>query len=1226
VKWTDAQRRAITETGKSLLVSAAAGSGKTAVLAERCAHLVCDASCHCDVDELLVVTFTNAAAAEMRNRIESTLRKRLEARDDPRLSRQLLLIDRAQISTLHAFCTAVLRQHFNLVGLDPGFRVLDDEEVSLLKHETARKLLDDRYEADENGNFRHFVDVYADGYDPRVLREVLHLHDLMCSVVDREGWLEQVMQDIAEASKSRSLIKTSLGAQLAGMVTQWLNDLHQRWIKLSGDHRYAEHVNELRTNVEWWIQAFKRGGFDALAHELKEYQPQRLPSVRDGPAIKEDIKDLKEEMKKAIEQSFCRFSEQEWREGLRSILPAVNVLVGLVSDFDEAFARAKRELRGVDFADLEHFTLKVLRQTDAGPDLAPSSVAESYRRRFKHVLVDEYQDINEVQEAILQLVSQEQNQFGVGDVKQSIYRFRLADPRRFLERYERFKGIGSSKPKSKAKSPEGLAPGLFNSNDGAAGAVIDLSSNFRSRGPLLNVINHVFVRLMGKEAVEIEYDESHRLVPGATYPPAPNCFTGSPVELHLLSDGADAEDDDEDAPEVEVELDRTEREAAFVAHRIRQLMDEKPCVCDKQPDGTLAPRPIRYRDIVILLRSMKHKAQQFASILRAGGIPVHTDSGSGFFDSMEVCDMLALLRVLDNQQQDIPLAALLRSPLSGLAEPEDCLARVRLAYDSPDVPFHHAVVRYAREHTDELAAHLRSFLDDLHEWRTQARQRPLAELIWQVYDRTGYLAFCSGMEDGQQRVANLIEFHERARQFGSFQRQGLSRFMKFLDDLAEQSDLGQPSVASEADDVVRVMSIHRSKGLEFPVVFVPDLGKKHNLQDSTGPILVDRLAGIGLLVADEEKRIRYPSLAYVIVQDRIRRQTLAEEMRVLYVAMTRAREHLVLVGTASQKAVHGWREEWGQHRGQIPPERVLGSLTMLDWLGPAAAAMEGAKAQDRIALTWHSDSDVRQLSARAERRATLTDEQMRLASLKPLATAPPMHPQARQVIARLTSAYPHRDFTKLEAARSVGSLSKTGRTAPAGSSPWPEPVVPFDIDLPAPRCVLGSARHSPADIGSATHLVLQHLDFTRPCTLDDLTRQVTTLVSKKLLQAQLADAVDLDSLLWLMTTPVGDLLRRNASVLRRELPVYFPLGTSDSKDPFDCVMVRGRADVFIPDRDGSALVDYKTDAVTSETVDARAEFYRAQVAYYRSALSQIIGEPVRKAWLVFLRPRVLKEV
>jgi ATP-dependent helicase/nuclease subunit A len=624
---------------------------------------------------------------------------------------------------------------------------------------------------------------------------------------------------------------------------------------------------------------------------------------------------------------------------------------------------------------------------------------------------------------------------------------------------------------------------------------------------------------------------------------------------------------------------------------------------------------------------MQYKSRQYAQILRAAGVPVHAASTTGFFESMEIRDMLALLRVLDNQQQDIPLAAVLRSPLSGLAEQEDCLARIRLAYpNTQKVPFHQAVVRYARERDDELAAHLKAFLRELQEWRRLAHQRPLAELIWQIYDSTGYLAFCGGMEDGQQRVANLIDFHERARQFGTFQRQGLGRFMQFLDSLAEQSDLGQPSVASEADDVVRVMSIHRSKGLEFPVVIVPDLGKKHNLQDAGGSILVDRDVGIGLMVADEVKRVRYPSLAHVVVQDRIRRQTLAEEMRVLYVAMTRPREHLILVGTAGESAAEKWRNQWSSHIGRFPSERILAGKSMLDWLGPAAAAMEGAKAMHRIEIKAHSPQEVEQWAVKAERRAKLTDTQIRMAQLEPLLPAPAEDAKADQIRDRLTNVYPYLHFTKLAASESVGGLTKSGRLAPAGSGAPRESTVAFDSELASPRCVLGTFKPSPTDIGSATHLILEHLDFARACDAADLRQQTSDLVTKKLLAAELADTVDLDSILWLMTTPIGQLLRRNAPRLRRELPVYFPLPTVGSTDPLDRLMLRGRVDVLIPDEKSSVIVDFKTDQVTPQTVDARADFYRPQLNQYRIALTSIVGEPIKSALLVFLAPRLVKEV
>ncbi len=353
---------------------------------------------------------------------------------------------------------------------------------------------------------------------------------------------------------------------------------------------------------------------------------------------------------------------------------------------------------------------------------------------------------------------------------------------------------------------------------------------------------------------------------------------------------------------------------------------------------------------------MKYKAEQFARVLRQFGIPVHADSRTGYFESMEVRDMLALLSLLDNLRQDVPLAALLRGPLGNLADPENRLARIRVAYPSP-LPFHEAVAKYRDEKSDEIASALVAIFNDLGRWRETARRRPLAEVIWTIYQETGYLAYVAGLRNGEQRAENLMHLHQRAAQFGEFQSRGLSRFLKFLEQLQEESDLGQPSVASEADDVVRVMSIHASKGLEFPVVFVPDLGKGINFSDAQGSILADRSAGLGMITVDEERRCRYPSLTSELVQNRLRQQSLAEEMRILYVATTRAREHLILVGTCGEKLPDQWTTRWKEHSGKLPTNEILGARTMLDWLGPVSVITQGL-AQDVMRLTIHPAEEV----------------------------------------------------------------------------------------------------------------------------------------------------------------------------------------------------------------------------------------------------------------------------
>lgn len=1219
MNWTNEQLRAIRTIGQSVMVSAAAGSGKTAVLAERFAYLVCEAPEKCDVDEILVVTFTNAAAAEMRNRIQSTLKQKLAGTDDSRLSRQLILLDRAPISTLHSFCTTLLRQHFHQLGLDPNFRVLDEEETALMQREIARELLEDCYQSDSSGRFQRFVDAYGDNYDQLVMDRVTRLHQLLCSVVDPQHWLDQARSQIVEAATAVPLANSRLGRQLAQLFSDWLDDLHRRWQQLTdnlgsaGLTTYRDYAQRLMAKVRNWRAVFDQGNFDALAAEIKLFKPDRLPTIRGDQPFKQSILSLREEMNGGALANACRFTEQQWREGLQAITDPTEVLIELTQKFGRRLSELKRQIRAVDFSDLERFALQILRASGSSDQLMPSPVARLYQQRFKHVLVDEYQDINDIQDAILRLLSRETNPqmagnlFCVGDVKQSIYRFRLAQPMRFLDRYRRFKSSSE-------------------------GQIVDLGVNFRSREPLLNVINQVFERLMSESATEIEYDDSHRLRPGAIYPEEGSTRADSAVELHLLPEPS-VSDDEEDSSEAQSDFDRTQREAAFVAGLIGQLLISQH-VAEKKPDGSLGIRPIRYGDIAILLRAMKYKSEQFAEALRSAGIPVHSESGAGFFDSTEIRDMLALLRLLDNQQQDVPLAAVLRSPLAAMPEPEDSMARIRLAF-SDAVPFHRAVVLYAKTKNDELAAWLRGFFEQLQLWRQMVRRQPLAQVIWHIYESTGYLAFCAGMDDGPQRQANLIDLHERARQFGTFQRQGLARFIEFLHNLAEQQDLGTPPVASQADNAVRVMSIHRAKGLEFPVVIVPDLGKKHNFQDAQGSILVDRDAGLGLAVVDQQRLARYPSLAHFLVQYLIRKQTLAEELRVLYVAMTRARERLILIGTCRQSTLERWRDEWAGHKGRLPDQRVLSAQSMLDWLGPVAAIMENSSPKDCIKVIQHDEKELAKFAKAASQRIKLTEWQKDLANLKPLVPPPPAHAEAAQVIQSLTMTYPHQKFTTVPAAMSVGELTKQDRATEdfpmffvAGRrdrSGYHRAFVPFQTVLDVPRFLRGQPSPPAAEVGTIVHTVLEHLDFSRPCDREDLAAQLAEMVNRKLLLPNQARVVDLDSLIWLVSCPLGQLLRRNHATLKRELAIYYPQA-SESSDPLDRVMIRGRVDVLIPDPQGLIIADFKTDDVTEQTVDVRARFYRPQLDSYRQAIEAITGQTVKAAYLAFLTPRIIREV
>ena len=1216
--WTPQQKAGITTVGHSLLVSAAAGSGKTAVLAERCAHLICDAKNPCEVDQLLVVTFTESAAAEMKTRIQQALRRKMAEHPTDRIARQIDLAEHAHVSTVHGFCARLLRQNFTLAGIDPEFQILDADEATLLRRDIATELFHSRYEADDSGDFSGFIDAYGDGKDEALIQQVVATHQLLASLIDPAGWIARSAAAIREAAE-KPLGESTLGRNLLGQIEAALASLLRRCDDARRSLRafgpdfspYVRHVEELSPFFTHLRDVFNRDGLDMLISEVADFRAAkpRAPAIRGQPANKDLAKSLVDSVKNALDEyplaDLLSSTGQQWREGMAMIAPHAQMFLSLVSEFGKEYATAKDADRSLDFADLERRALDILSDGDAR---RPSALARSLHEQFRHVLVDEYQDINPIQDAILGLVSREcisdrdANLFCVGDVKQSIFRFRLAEPGRFLERHERFSATA----------------------DKRRGEVIHLRENFRSRAPLLEAINGLFERLMTRQAAEIEYDESHRLAAGRKFPPpgASAGFAGAPIELHLVpEDPGDAEE--AAGTESVQELERADYEAILLARRIKELMGQggSPRMHIAKPNaaGEAKLAAIDYGDMVILLRAMQYKADRFADVLRAHKIPVHSEGGTGFFEATEVRDMICLLQILDNQQQDIPLAAILRSSLSGMPNPDDAMARIRLAYldDQNPIPFHEAVRRYAAEQRDELAAHLRDFLNRLGRWRDQANKRPVAELLWRLYEETGYLAFCGGLEDGPQRVANLLHLHERAGQFGSFLRQGLYRFLRFLENLQEQKDISRPSPVGPAEQVVRIMSIHRSKGLEFPVVLLPDLGKHHNLTDTRGSILVDRQVGLGMSVVDQERLIRYPSLASTLVEQSILRQTMSEELRLLYVAMTRAKEHLILVATCSETDRQGWISQWSGHVGPLPSDVVQGARRAIEWLGPVAAMTAGGPSPI-FEIHEHPAADVRAWKNPRHELREFSDRQRRLARLEPFPADPPVSESARQLIDRFQTSYAFDSFSRLQAAASVTSLAKGAADGPgdSGSS--------LQRKLDLPRFFLEEQAPKATDIGNATHTVLQYFDFAAGAKIDDIERQIVGLVERKLLLPTQAKLVDRQAIGWLLQSDVGKLLRENHAGLIRELPFALACESPDggpAPEAMDRIMIRGRIDLLVPGPRGLSIVDYKTDNVSGPEMDERVETYSRQMRFYAQAIQKVAHERVAAIHLIFLRPR-----
>ncbi len=1306
--FTDEQYEAIRTTGRSVIVSAAAGSGKTAVLAERCAYLVCDAppDIRCNVDELLVLTFTDAAAAEMRSRIVDAIRARLLQRPhDERLSEQVALVDAARISTIHSFCLWLVRRWFSHVDVDPSATVMDDNETTLLKSEVLDALFTELYAttqvpdeplgrvnpgtgraagfnprgftegehrlkhaARRSGNstdrssaplgaaFVQLVNDYGLCEDRGIGRFVVRLFDFLTSLPAPETWLSEACGSLSDHPETVVLATlNALKIELDRQVEHCERTASTIEAGHPVGHPYASQIRDYVERLRAWAAALEPtegkthdGGpgakadtaiADALARfetvrrriaefefsrtraaGLSKYAASALRAARDQASAK--LSDLKKRLfGDSLKRRFGLFSVEELIDGLRQTEPYVVAIVDLVVAFRDAYVRKKRGLSVLDFADLERLAFKLL-HADGDPR-KPSGIARTLHRRFAHVLVDEFQDINPIQQAIIELASREfdsgrsNNLFVVGDVKQSIYRFRLAEPAVFTERLERFR------------------------REAGDGVAIFLQRNFRSRPEILEAVNVIFRQLMRKGWGDIVYDAQAELRPGREFE------TGEPhqpVELHLLEQSWKGHSLDDDEPKRGVadlsdpaRWTPIEREAFLIGSRIRDLVESgKPGI-----DG----EPLRYRDIAILLRAARINAERIAAILTPMGIPTYADVGGSLFGAREIRDVVAALELLDNFQQDIPLAAILRSGIMGEPLSEDDLVEMRCL--DRDIPFHAVVRLYAECGGDaDLRKRLCAVLDRVNRYRTEVRRRPLADVLWNVYEQQDFLAYAGGLEGGAQRRANLLKLHELARQFGSFRRQGLHRFLRFILSLEEENQaVASAPAICEADDVVRIMSIHHAKGLEFPIVFVAGLGTKFNLADRSGRMVFERRAKIGFRVVDTERMIEYSSAAHRQVVSEIEQSTREEELRILYVAMTRARDKLVLVGSAHNVQRFNDGVPRASARAVSPHSllpaaqsvlSVTSAMTPLDWLIPALAAAPagvvcglGEPAGDQPLFDVHLH-DVDEMAGwgttqwsydrdRTIRRALAHCES--LPGGEPLA---PGDPTVEQVLSRIEYTYPQMASASVRASMSASEF-KGAYDFMRDPDQRRDRSAEDNFYVPPSKyaaAVTGEASHR----GVITHRILQHLDFAKAVDVAGVASELHRMVEEDLITAGDRAAVDQTSIEWFVSTPLANAIRQAGVAYRREF-LYIaaePLGYFDrsvGSSPDDHVLVRGIVDGILSVADGIDIVDFKTDAVDPEAVAARAERYRPQMDLYARAMSRLWRRPVRTCWLVFLTAR-----
>ncbi|WP_239617425.1 helicase-exonuclease AddAB subunit AddA [Cohnella mopanensis] len=1282
-RWTDEQWAAIQADGSNLLVAAAAGSGKTAVLVERIISRIADENRPLDVDAMLVATFTKAAAAEMKERIRHALEEALEQDPDSKhLRRQIALLPRASVTTLHSFCLEVVERYAPLIGLDPGFRMANETEAELLRMDTLDELFEERYESEgEAGSLAALADHFGgERSDEPLHRLVLELFEYAGSHPWPAFWLRQTAGEF-ESAQAETLLSSLWVKSLredAMLLLQGTLHLLRGALRIAhepgGPEPYIDTLFADIDGLEKVTNAFEAGAWEDWQAAVADISFGRLKPCKGDeydPDLIDRVKSLRDSAKKAagkLSEEWLVRSPEQYAAELRSLAPEMEQLAELAVAFGERYEQAKRAKGLLDFSDLEHYALRILRDPVSTPERSvPSLAAIGFRERFAEIYLDEYQDTNEVQEAIVALISSKDpgNVFMVGDVKQSIYRFRLAEPGLFLDKYRRYEAYGDNAEDS-----------LLTGQD-SDGLRIDLARNFRSRKEILNAVNHVFRLIMREPVGEMNYDGRAELIYGEGYPDGgePNPYS---VELIVLDSSASAStesetesgeaasDTNEDGASSSEGADETEDvesaqlEARCIAAEIRKLMgaDDPDQVPFAVYDGKAKlHRPVQYRDVVILLRAVTALAPTFLDELKAAGIPAYADLATGYFAATEVDIMLSLLSIIDNPHQDIPLAGVLRSPIGGLTAEQ--LAQIRLSRRNGSfweaVNAAAGIIDSQAVAPDGLREVLAGFVSQLEQWRDYARREPLGDLLWMLYRETGYYDYVGGLPGGGQRQANLRALVNRAVQYErSSKFRGLFRFLRFLGRMRDTgADLGAARALGESENVVRIVSIHRSKGLEFPVVFAAGLARNFNRRDLNGAFLKHKKLGFGPRVVEKDTRVAYPTLPQLAIRRKLAAEMLAEEMRVLYVALTRPKEKLYLIGTSknASKQWEQWSETAAMAEGSLPTFAVAAAGKYLDWLGPAAVIASELQDPARRWTCRIVPANVYTRQAQDVQEAKPDEGQLWNAVLNGEKIASE-HSDTSDRISRILSwEYEDAAASRLAAKTSITALKNRLQESNAGSLPglpessptpieewhersdgegWAEPEQTPESDQAVPvstyrlrRPRFMSARQlTPAERGTAFHLVMQHLPFREGIDEAKIRELLESLVERRILSEEQRQGVDSSVVAAFCLHPLYSRIGK-ATRVWKEVPFTFGHDAatvypgSIASSSGETVIIQGVIDCLFAEEDGLVLVDYKTDVLKGMNPEEAAEKHRFQVEKYSEAVSGILNTPVTEAYVYF---------
>lgn len=1252
MKFTEDQQRVIDLRNCNILVSAAAGSGKTAVLVERIVELVsgsgCDSARAVDIDRLLIVTFTNAAAAQMRERITKALSDRVEAEpDNEHIKKQLMLIHNAKIMTIHSFCLYLIKNHFNDIGLDPDFRTADEGEIRLLKQEVLSELLEEQFALGRQ-EFTDCVEYFAyDGREKRLEELIERLYTFSGSYPFPEKWLRQHRMDY-HMETFEELVKTEWFAGMMQEISALLQECKEQEkaaLKVceepDGPYFYAvalEQDQELIAGLEQELasvvqtasepeqsvapaemdSSVAKDAFEALAARVQGISYARMAPKKDDSVSAEKrelVKAMRERVKSllgTLSEKYFASGPKQWLAECRQADAALCELVDLALLFGERLTEKKREKNLLDFEDMEHLALQILLKEEENGQMVPSDTALEYREQFVEILIDEYQDSNLVQEFLLQSISGEDdgrfNRFMVGDVKQSIYKFRLARPELFLEKFA-----------------------TYQKEDGNC-VRVDLKQNFRSRHEVTDCVNDLFLQLMHRELGGVEYDADAALYPAAQFPEADGEAAdarekdvalgseekqGSAVPVSTACEASIARSPYE--PELciaaisgEKGEDPKELEAKMIAGKIREIVGKLP-VRDSE-SGQL--RPARYQDIVILLRTTSGWDETFKKILEENAIPVFVTSKTGYFAATEVQTVLNFLRVLNNPLQEIPLFGVLKSVLFGFGDAQLATLRAldetgkRCLYDcvklaAGEGESGEGSVGYGRG-SNGADASLRekccSFLSFLNRYREYAVYLPIHKLMEQFLEETGYLYTVSALPGGVQRRINVEMLLTRAESFEKTSYSGLFHFIRYMEQLEKYDiDYGETGASDENADVVRIMSIHKSKGLEFPVCFVSGLSKRFNRQDSVAPVLMDMDLGLAIDWVDPTARIRHTTLKKNVLARKLNADSMGEELRVLYVALTRAEEKLILTGTCKED--------------KLPQE----DATQGAYGYSALRLQEASSYYDLVLPAWQSVGRRLQICTQEELlQAELVRASLGYNSRQKLFEEAGKEPEAAELALceRLQKPYAHENLAGLFVKTTVSELKKEGmqEEAAEGLTLFPEEeVVPYlpQFVREQEETVSGTTR------GSAYHRLLEIFPFERQETWT--AAKIRTVIEEckadRRLSEEYAAAINVYKIRAFLQTPLAARMAKAArsNRLHREQPFVLGLSANRLNTDFpedETVLIQGIIDVYLEEEDGIVLADYKTDLVKDpKELILR---YRVQLDYYEEALVRLTGKCVKE--------------